>query len=168
VTRLYHNFNIKSKRKNNLGWFDNIFSYNFYKLFIKLKAMYIFIWAVILIFIIWIFFLLKYWNNKKLDKKIKKDLEKKFKKISSWNSSKEKIIDYDKLYHKILLALGYKWTFWNILKKKPSQIKDLNKIWELHKLRNKLVHDFDSYSETTLNKKAIQYNNIIFELLFHI
>lgn len=56
-------------------------------------------------------------------------------------SDKEKIIDYDKLYHKILLKAWYKWAFWDILKSHPKEIKNLNKIWELHKVRNYLVHE---------------------------
>lgn len=80
-------------------------------------------------------------------------------------SSKEKFITYDKLYHNILKETGYRWSFWEILKKKPSVINDINKIWELHKLRNKLVHDMDSIDEQKLSRQSINYKDEIFELL---
>jgi uncharacterized protein YutE (UPF0331/DUF86 family) len=45
------------------------------------------------------------------------------------------------------------------LKLEPSEIVDLQKIWELHKLRNKLVHDFDLLSEKILKQKSKDYIN---------
>jgi hypothetical protein len=63
----------------------------------------------------------------------------------------------DKLYHKILLALWYEGTFGEILKMCPNEIWDLNKVWEIHKLRNNIVHDFDNHDEWYLKKKSIEY-----------
>lgn len=80
-------------------------------------------------------------------------------------SLKEKIITYDKIYHNILKESGYKWSFWEILKKKPSVILDINKIWELHKSRNKLVHDMENIDEKKLIKQWIDYKEEILELL---
>jgi len=120
---------------------------------------------ILIIFIFWIFLILKFSKNKKLWSQIKKELEKNFKYIKSSTSSKERVIDFDKLYHKILLKLWYNWTFWEILKSEPKVVSDINKIWELHKLRNKLVHDFDLISENILKKKALEYEKIIRELL---
>jgi len=113
------------------------------------------------IIIIWIYLIFKYGSKNKLSKEDKKYFFKVFKKIKSNISLKEIIVDYDKLYHKILLGLWYKWTFWEILKLKPKEIRDINKIWELHKLRNKLVHDFDLMSESMLKKKTIEYEKEI-------
>jgi hypothetical protein len=44
-------------------------------------------------------------------------------------------------------------------------ISDINKIWELHKFRNKLVHDFDSFNEKVLNKKGEEYKIELEKLL---
>lgn len=79
------------------------------------------------------------------------------KNISFSDSPKEQILDYDKLYHKILMECGYKWTFWDILKQKPNVIFHLNKVWDLHKIRNKLAHDFDHIDERILQQKAKEY-----------
>ncbi len=126
---------------------------------------YYFVWIVIVL-IIWIYLWLFYKLNKKLKKYIKDDLLKRKEKIIKAKiSNKEKIIDLDKLYHKVLLVYGYKWTFWEILKQNPKEIKDINKIWELHKLRNKLVHDFDLVSEWVLQKKVKLYEKEIEKLL---
>jgi len=56
-------------------------------------------------------------NKKQLKKCDHKDFSCHLKKVSNRKvSNKEKIIDYDKLYHKILLKAWYTGTFWDILK----------------------------------------------------
>ena len=127
--------------------------------------MYYILGVVVIIIIFWVFLILKFSKAKKLSSYVKKELNKNFKHIKASNSSKERIVDFDKLYHKILIKLWYNWTFWEILKSKPRVINDLNKIWELHKLRNKLVHDFDLVSENILKNNASEYEKIINELL---
>jgi len=124
---------------------------------------YLIIWFFISIFSFAIFTILKFSKRKKLTKDKLIYLRLLFKEISLKNSSKEKIIDYDKLYHKVLLEMWYKWTFGEILKLEPNEIWDLQKIWELHKLRNKLVHDFDFIDESHLKKREKDYRE---ELLF--
>lgn len=120
----------------------------------------VFLW----VFIFAISVVIKYSIKKKLSKKDKKELKKIFKEIKTKKSNKEKIIDYDKLYHKILKKFGYNWTFWEILKKEPNEVWDLNKVWELHKLRNKLVHDFDDL-DLSLEKKSKEYEKQIIFIL---
>jgi hypothetical protein len=51
------------------------------------------------------------------------------------------------------------------LKSEPKVILNINKIWELHKLRNQLVHNFDLISNDILKKKALEYEKNISELL---
>jgi len=127
---------------------------------------YIIISIFFLIFLVWIIILLNFFLKKKTISKEKKEfLIKNFKRICVNIDKKHQIIDFDKLYHKILLEIWYKWTFSNILKLKPKQIWDLNKIWELHKLRNKLVHDFDLLEQTILNKKSRDYKIEVEKLL---
>ena len=81
-------------------------------------------------------------------------------------SDKEKIIDYDKLYHKILLKAWYKGNFWDILKKNPSQIWDINKIWKLHKVRNELVHEIGYPEWVSLFQVADDYKKEVRILLW--
>ena len=118
----------------------------------------------IILFILIIFLLLGLYiefiwfkRHKKLPEEKIKDFKKKLKQIENCTSNKEKIIDTDKLYHKILLECWYNWDFWKILKEKPIKIKNLDKIWELHKLRNKLVHDFDNFEEKMLITKSKEF-----------
>lgn len=124
---------------------------------------YIFIIIFLLVAIYFAFIWWKKW--KKLSKEKIKDFEKKLKQINANISPKEKIIDSDKLYHKILQEVWYNWDFWEILKQKPIIIWDLDKIWELHKVRNKLVHDFDNHAETFLRDKSKEYFKEIEKLL---
>jgi len=126
---------------------------------------YMLIWFFISIISYSIFTVIKFSIKKKLPKNKKAYLNELFKQISSKSFSKEKIIDYDKLYHRILLEMWYEWTFWDILKKEPNEIWNINKVWELHKLRNKLVHDFDLVDEKVLQKAENEYFKEIFLLL---
>ena len=119
--------------------------------------LYLIILLFIIIIFVWLFLLLKFSKGKKLNSKDLYLIEKNIKKVLLSSSSKEKIVDFDKLYHNLLKMIWYKWTFWEILKSKPSEIDDLDMIWELHKIRNKLVHDFDLLSENTLRKKSKEY-----------
>lgn len=113
-----------------------------------------------ILFLLWLFLLLVvvlfYKKKEKSLLSIEKKLffEHQFKIISWKTSPKEKIIDTDKLFHKLLLEIWYSWNFWDILKSKPKEIKNLDKVWEFHKLRNKLVHDFDLVSNNILLKKS--------------
>jgi len=112
----------------------------------------IFFWALY-----WWFAIIAKYSKQNLSKEDRKNFKKKFFEIKNLKSDREKIIFYDKLYHQIFLKLGYKWTFWEILKQKPIQIENLNKIWELHKIRNNLVHEFDEKIEKNLDKKVKEY-----------
>ena len=111
--------------------------------------------------VFWISIILKFSKKKKLSEADKKELKNIFKNIKVNKSDKEKLIDYDKLYHKILQKFWYNWTFWEILKTKPNEIWNLNKVWELHKLRNKLVHDVDEEIKENLFLKVKEYEKEI-------
>lgn len=142
--------------------------YNHFNLLPKyLSVEYIILW-IILILVILVIFLSVWIKRKKIPKlsenKIK-EFSKKLSLIKQNPSFKEKIYDSDKLYHKILLEIWYSWTFWEILKLKPLVIDDLNKIWELHKLRNKLAHDFDNHPESFLRDKSKEFEREIEKLL---
>lgn len=125
-----------------------------------------FLTIFILILLLWIYFLFFYNSKKKLTKKEITYYKTLSKEVSIKSiSNKEKIITFDKIYHDILKKSGYKWTFWEILKKKPIIIQDLNSIWELHKLRNKLVHEVEFNEEKLLEKQVKNYFNEIEKLL---
>ena len=111
--------------------------------------------------VFWISIILKFSKKKKLSEADKKELKNIFKNMKVNKSDKEKLIDYDKLYHKILQKFWYNWTFWEILKTKPNEIWNLNKVWELHKLRNKLVHDVDEKIKENLFLKVKEYEKEI-------
>lgn len=111
--------------------------------------------------VFWISIILKFSKKKKLSEADKKELKNIFKNMKVNKSDKEKLIDYDKLYHKILQRFWYNWTFWEILKTKPNEIWNLNRVWELHKLRNKLVHDVDEKIKENLSLKTKEYEKEI-------
>ncbi|MCP4523607.1 MAG: hypothetical protein GY828_05320 [Candidatus Gracilibacteria bacterium] len=108
---------------------------------------------------------LKFSGKRKLNPTKHKHFQVLLRRINKSLSSKEKIVDMDKLYHKVLLEIGYQGTFGEILKGVPNEISDINKVWEIHKLRNKLVHDFDNHDEKYLRKKANEYTRELEKLL---
>lgn len=126
---------------------------------------YLAIWFLISVISFWISIILKFSRKRKLSREDRKYFKKHFNQINIKLSSKERIIDYDKLYHKVLLWLWYEWTFWEILKQYPIEINDIEIVWELHKLRNKLVHDFDLLDERLLKQKANKYKKILSQII---
>lgn len=121
------------------------------------------IFALVIIISLILYF--KFWKKKKLSKEKIKYFRDISKKNLLLNSQKEKLTNFDKIYHKILLELNYKGSFWEILKKKPSEIWNISKIWELHKIRNKIVHDFDVFDDKILTKANKDYELEINNLL---
>ena len=89
----------------------------------------IYIVIFIIIIILWIFLIFKYKKSYKLSSSKKAFFNSHLQKIISYNSYKWQIIDLDKLYHKILLEVWYRWTFWEILKKEPSEIENITNMW---------------------------------------
>lgn len=122
--------------------------------------------TIFIILLLWLYIIFFYNSSKKLPSNRINYYKKLLNEIKEKNiSSKEKIITYDKIYHNILTETWYKWSFWEILKKKPTVIKDLNKIWELHKLRNTLVHDLTEQDEKKLGNFEKKYFDEIYSLL---
>ena len=130
----------------------------------------IYIW--IFIILLWFFIILTPWlifkrkisiaKNRYFLKKINKTLKKRI-------SLREKIIILDNILHNILLELWYKGTLWEILKNKPEYIFNIEKIWELHKLRNTLVHNLDEeFSDNFLFLKIEEFNKQLKILLKNI
>lgn len=106
----------------------------------------------------WIYLAYKYTHPRKLSWDQSQFFTWTYKKIvRNAHDSKALVIDLDKLYHKILLWIWHKWDFGSILKSEPREIGDINKIWNLHKVRNKLVHDFNTHSEDFLRRNADEY-----------
>ncbi|MDP5038984.1 MAG: hypothetical protein NWP80_00890 [Candidatus Gracilibacteria bacterium] len=114
---------------------------------------------VIFILLLGTYLIYKYSNKRKISKsELKKfnDLNNKIYKNKNISNS-EKIISFDKLYHKILLSVQYSGTFGEILKQKPVIISNLDTIWKLHKLRNKISHEFIYIKDKDLLKNTELY-----------
>ena len=130
-----------------------------------MNYLYVALWFFVIFMIYAITVVMKYSRKKKLSPEKLKHFQTLLKRILRGISSKEKIVDMDKLYHKILIALWYDGTFWEILKMEPNEISNINTVWEIHKIRNKLVHDFDNHDEKYLAKKVQEYRKELERLL---
>ncbi len=125
-------------------------------------------WMLIFAIFFWFFIYISFFyfrSKKKLSSQDIENFQKRIQIISKESSYKTQILDYDVVYHKILLKLWYGGTFWEILKQKPIVIDDINVIWELHKLRNRLAHEFDNFDEKMLLIKSKQFYKEIQQLL---
>jgi hypothetical protein len=124
------------------------------------------IFLIILIIWIWIYFSFFYKKKAWFTEDQIKSFNKKIKLIKSPSySEREKIMELDKLYHYILRQAWYTGSFWEILKQEPVCIEDLNEIWRLHKVRNKLAHDFEEFELIKLKKDSRKYLNQIENLI---
>ena len=123
-------------------------------------------WLILLFVIISIVYAIhwRYFRNRKLTPERKRFYTTQIQLLNN-KSSNERIIAYDKILSHILSDIGYTGTVAEKLKKKPSLISEfLEDIWRLHKLRNRLVHEFAEIQEQDLEKSAQQYKKILFSL----
>ncbi|EKD29379.1 MAG: hypothetical protein ACD_78C00429G0001 [uncultured bacterium (gcode 4)] len=99
-------------------------------------------------------------------KKDKKDYyRKEIQKVSALPSPTEQIMRYDMIMHHILKDYGYSGNVGDQLKAKPRMMNNLNAIWSLHKLRNKLAHSMDTVSVDLLERKADEFEKEVLKLL---
>lgn len=130
-----------------------------------MNYLYLALWLFVTLMIYSIITVIKYSRKKKISTEKRKHFAVILKRISRGISSREQLVDMDKLYHKILIALWYEGTFGEILKMEPNEISNINTVWEIHKLRNNIVHDFDNHDESYLKSKAKIYKKEINRLL---
>jgi len=126
---------------------------------------YIFLAIVILILLIGVFLTFRFSEVKHLKKDKKSYYEKEIQKVSDLLSPSEKIMRYDMIMHHILKDYSYSGTVGDQLKAKPRMMNNLNVIWSLHKLRNKLAHDMEPISADLLEEKAREFEKEILKLL---
>lgn len=72
---------------------------------------------------------------------------------------------YDMIMHHILKDFGYSGTVGDQLKAKPRVISNLDTVWSLHKLRNKLAHSMETVSHELLERKADEFKKVVINLL---
>ncbi|NDK19890.1 hypothetical protein GW819_03540 [Candidatus Gracilibacteria bacterium] len=126
---------------------------------------YFFLTVIILILLVGVFLTFRFSSKKELRKDKKNYYRKEIQKISDFPSPSERIMKYDVVLHHILKDYGYSGNVGDQLKAKPRVIHDLNTIWSLHKLRNKLAHSMDTISEELLERKAEEFEKEILRLL---
>lgn len=126
---------------------------------------YFFLAIIIIILLVGVFLTFRFSGKKELKKDKKSYYQKEIQKVSVLPSSSERIMRYDMIMHHILKDYGYSGNVWDQLKAKPRMINNLNVIWGLHKLRNKLAHDMEPISPDLLEKKAQEFEKEVLKLL---
>lgn len=137
-------------------------------LFYKLPGIsmeYIFAVIIIIIPLLGVFFTFWFSKQRELRKDKKDEYKNDIQKISILSSPSEQIMKYDIILHRILKDYGYSWNVCDQLKAKPRMINNLNTIWSLHKLRNKLAHDMEPISVDLLKKNAQEFEKELLKLL---
>ncbi|MDD5377281.1 MAG: hypothetical protein PHH16_04150 [Candidatus Gracilibacteria bacterium] len=126
---------------------------------------YFFLAIIITILLVGVFLIFRFSSKKQLKKDKKSYYEKEVRKVSNLPSPTERIMRYDMIMHHILKDYGYSGTVGDQLKAKPRMIHNLDAIWNLHKLRNKLAHSMDTISEGLLERKAQEFEKEVLRLL---
>lgn len=126
---------------------------------------YFFLAIIITILLVGVFLTFRFSGKKQLKKDKKSYYQKEIQKVSTLPSPSERIMRYDMIMHHILKDYGYSGNVGDQLKAKPRMINNLNVIWSLHKLRNKLAHDMEPISVDLLEKKAQEFEKEVLKLL---
>jgi hypothetical protein len=80
-------------------------------------------------------------------------------------SPTERIMRYDAILHFILEDYGYSGTVGDQLKAKPTMIGDLDRMWDLHKLRNHLAHEMKPIAHHVLESRSKLFEKELLRLL---
>lgn len=126
---------------------------------------YLFLAIIVIILLVGVFLTFGFSPKKHLKKDKKSYYQKEIQKISALPSPTERIMRYDMVMHHILKDYGYSGTVGDQLKAKPRVITNLDAIWSLHKLRNKLAHSMETVSEGLLERKAEEFEKAVLRLL---
>ena len=104
-----------------------------------------------------------FFRKKKISNSDKKYFYKLLKEIPKHGDVERQILEYDKLLDKVLHTRGYVGSLGEKLKENPHLFKDINGLWEAHKMRNKIAHEIDFSLAKTQAQKYIQIfkSNII-------
>ena len=126
---------------------------------------YFFLAIIIVILLVGVFLTFRFSGKKDLKKDKKDYYRKEIQKVSTLPSPTERIMRYDMILHHILKDYGYSGNVWDQLKAKPRMMNNLNAIWSLHKLRNKLAHSMETISPDLLERKAQEFEKEVLKLL---
>jgi hypothetical protein len=74
------------------------------------------------------------------------------------------ILDADKILDYVLARHGFSGSLGEKLKTSAYKFSDLNGIWNAHKLRNKLAHEFEEADEDEVKKALKQYKRAFKDL----
>lgn len=123
--------------------------------------------AILVIIILFGVFMAFFWGGKKkwLSASRKTYYLQEIQKVKWLSSATERIMKYDNILHHILKDYGYPGTLGDQLKAKPMIIDNLDVIWDLHKLRNRLAHDMETISASILEKKSKEFEKELLKLL---
>lgn len=66
------------------------------------------------------------------------------------------ILEADKLLGHVLKLLGYEGSLGEMLKKSESLFKNINDVWEAHKLRNRIAHEMGIKISEKETKSALR------------
>jgi len=125
----------------------------------------LFLAIIIITLLVGVILVVVFSKKKHLGESKKSYYRKEIQKVSTLPSPTERIMRYDMIMHHILSDYGYTGTVGDQLKAKPRIIRNLDTIWNLHKLRNKLAHDMETVSNGLLEKKAQEFEKEVLGLL---
>ncbi|MFA5947659.1 MAG: hypothetical protein WC806_01640 [Candidatus Gracilibacteria bacterium] len=80
------------------------------------------------------------------------------------NNPIQSVIDADKILDYALNVKGFKGSMGDKLKKAGRRFSNLNGLWEAHKLRNKLAHEFKEVKLVEARKALAEFKRALLDL----
>lgn len=120
-----------------------------------------------LIIIAFVIVKIKIASRKKISEKILKKIQTQWKiieEIKTTNPTKA-ILDADKLLNIALKETGTNGSVGEQLKKREKNLKNLQEIWEAHKLRNKVAHEIFELKTNETEKALKTFKKTISEII---
>ncbi len=103
--------------------------------------------------------------RKKLSNRVTEEIRSEWKRIIRQKDYRHAILDADKLLDFALGKMGFRGSLGNKLKKAPTLFKDINGVWEAHKVRNNIAHQISyKIDEKTYKKAMLQFKQAFKDL----
>lgn len=114
-----------------------------------------FIVGLIVTAIVVIFFMKKVMDARKLSGASLKRVQQAWAHVESLQDPVRKVLEADKVLDLALHELGYQGTVADKLKKAGPRIKNLQAVWDAHKLRNTLAHETGAHVNADAANRAV-------------
>lgn len=127
-----------------------------------MKLFLILLLAFVLIDILIVAYVLYRQTRRRLSPVIIREAQKHWKQIIRGSDERHAILEADKLLDYVLGHMGYRGNLGNKLKQSSGRFRNINKIWQAHKVRNNIAHQINY----KVDEKTYRATMLIFKEAF--